>query len=200
MRTFEVSALRRTAVHGVYMTTLLLAGCAGYERRDLDVNATREAWLARTADSESVLAFTKKLSEQERTTTFDPHDGLTLAEGEVVALVFNPDLRIARLEANVAKAGEKFAGLWEDPVLGVDMERVVRGADGANPWVVGGTVELTIPLSGDLTRRSRTRVQLREPNWIESRRRNGRRGRRFANCGWNGRQHSIGRKSEEKLF
>lgn len=145
-----MSAIRRAAVHGVGMTTLLLAGCAGYERRDLDVNATREAWLARTADNESVLAFAKKLSEQEHVTNFDPHDGLTLAEGEVVALVFNPDLRIARLEANVAKAGEMFAGLWEDPVLGVDMERVVRGAEGANPWVVGGTVELTLPLSGRL--------------------------------------------------
>ena len=127
-----------------------VVGCSSYERRDLDIDATREAWLTRSVKGESVRAFALRLAERESVGEFEPSDGLTLAEAEVVALVFNPELRIARLEAGVAKAGAAYAGLWEDPVLGVDMERVVRGAGGANPWVIGGTLELTVPISGRL--------------------------------------------------
>lgn len=129
----------------------LLAGCQAYERRPLDLDATRAAWLARSPGDEGVRAFAERLAAAEPgLPNFDPADGLTLAEGEVVALVFNPDLRQARLDAGVAAASAEHAGLWEDPVLGVDMERIVRGANGANPWVVGGTLGLTIPLSGRL--------------------------------------------------
>jgi len=81
---------------------------------------------------------------------FDPSDGLSLDEAEAVLLVFNPDLRQARLEANVTRATAAHAGLWQDPVLGVDLERIVSGAGGANPWVAGSTIGITIPISGRL--------------------------------------------------
>lgn len=79
---------------------------------------------------------------------FDPSDGLSLPEAEPVALVYNRDLRLARLEAGVSRAGAEHAGLWEDPVAGVDIERIVSGVP--DPWVVGGTLGLTIPISGRL--------------------------------------------------
>jgi outer membrane protein TolC len=75
---------------------------------------------------------------------------VTLAEAEAVVLVFNPNLRQARLEANVTRATAAHAGLWQDPVLGVDLERIVSGAGGANPWVAGSTIGITVPISGRL--------------------------------------------------
>lgn len=79
---------------------------------------------------------------------FDPSDGLTPGEGEAVALVFNRDLRAARLRAGVAAAGAEYAGLWEDPVLSTDLTRIIEGAE--HPWKVFTTIGLTIPLSGRL--------------------------------------------------
>lgn len=130
-----------------------LAGCQSYERKPLYLDATRAAWLTRSPADSSVREFAAALDRAELGTGtggFDPLDGLTLAEAEAVTLVFNPDLRQARLESNVTRATAAHAGLWQDPVLGVDLERIVSGAGGANPWVAGSTIGITIPISGRL--------------------------------------------------
>ncbi len=127
-----------------------MTGCASYEASPLDVTGTREAWLNRLPTGEDAGAYAKRLSEQEgrQAEAFDVNDGLTLAEGEAVALVFNPDLRVARLKINVARATAANAGLWEDPTVGVDLERILKSVD--NPWIVGATIDITIPISGRL--------------------------------------------------
>jgi outer membrane protein TolC len=79
---------------------------------------------------------------------FDLADGLSRREGEAVALVFNPDLREARLRAGVTLARAEYAGLWEDPVFGLDVERILESVD--DPWVVGASIGFTLPLSGRL--------------------------------------------------
>lgn len=130
-----------------------LAGCQSYERKPLDLETTRAAWLTRSPADPSVREFAAALDRAEHGSVmgvFDPSDGLTLAEAEAVTLVFNPDLRQARLESNVTRATAAHAGLWQDPVLGVDLERVVSGAGGANPWATGSTLGITIPISGRL--------------------------------------------------
>lgn len=127
------------------------AGCRSYEPQPLDQAATRQAWLTRSPNDETARQFADRLAQIEGThtiVTFDPADGLTLAEAEPVALVFNRELRLARLEAGIARATADNAGQWEDPVAGVDLERIVSGA--AEPWVVGATIGLTIPISGRL--------------------------------------------------
>lgn len=126
-------------------------GCQSYERRPLDHAAAREAWLARSPSDENAREFAERLARAEGrgdTGAFDPADGLTLAEAEPVALIFNRELRLARLVANVTRANADYASLWDDPVLGIDMERVVSGVP--DPWVAAGTVGLTIPISGRL--------------------------------------------------
>lgn len=127
-----------------------LVGCQSYERKSLDEAAASAAWVARSPSDESVRQFADRLALVEGTVApvFDPTDGLSLSEAEPVALVFNRNLRLARLEANVTRASFDFAGLWQDPVVGVDLERIISGV--ANPWVVAGTVGLTIPISGRL--------------------------------------------------
>lgn len=132
------------------LSALALCACQSYERRPLDLAAHRDAWTARSPHDESVAAFAARLaghsSAAEQRAPFDPTDGLSLPEAEAVALVYNPDLRLARLRADVALAGARYAGLWEDPVLGVDLERIVKSVD--HPWVIGATLGITIPLSG----------------------------------------------------
>ncbi|MBM4107840.1 MAG: TolC family protein [Phycisphaerae bacterium] len=124
-----------------------MAACRSYEPRPLDLRAARDAWLARGAADEAALRLAQRLGEAEGDDTpFDPSDGLTLREAEPVALVFNRELRVTRLELGVARAGADRAGGWSDPVLGVDFERILTGVP--NPWVVGGTLGLTLPISG----------------------------------------------------
>lgn len=143
------------AVSTVVIAGLLsgLAGCQSYERKPLDLDAIRVAWLSRSPSDPSIRDFAAGLDGADSgfgALRCDPSDGLSLAEAEAVALVFNADLRQARLEADVTRATAAHAGLWEDPLLGVDLERIVSGAGGANPWVVGSTLGLTIPISGRL--------------------------------------------------
>lgn len=151
----SLSALSTAAALTVLVAGTLsgLTGCQSYERKPLDLDATRSAWLSRSPEDPTVREFAAALDRADggsQAEGFDPSDGLTLAEAEAVVLVFNPDLRQARLEANVTRATAAHAGLWQDPVLGVDLERIVSGAGGANPWVAGSTIGITIPISGRL--------------------------------------------------
>ena len=75
---------------------MMLVGCQSYQSKPLDLASHRDAWRARTPGDEPVRAFANRLAGTGQPTAFDPADGLSLAEGELVALVFNPDLRIAR--------------------------------------------------------------------------------------------------------
>lgn len=153
--TLSLSAFPTAAVSTVLIAGTLsgLTGCQSYERKPLDLDATRSAWLTRSPADSSIREFAATLDRAEggsQAQDFDPSDGLSLTEAEAVVLVFNPDLRQARLEANVTRATAAHAGLWQDPVFGVDMERIVSGAGGANPWVAGSTIGITIPVSGRL--------------------------------------------------
>ncbi len=134
----------------VLLTVLAAVGCQSYQAQPLDSGEMLWTWHERMPASNSVKAMADALASQAPTTRpgFDAADGLSLSEAELVALLFNAELRRARLEANVARVGEAEAGRWEDPSIGVDLERVVSGAE--DPWVVGGLVNLTIPLSGRL--------------------------------------------------
>jgi len=127
-----------------------LAGCETYTACPLDLAAHRGAWLARTPADEGVAVFARRLAEPGDAARggFDPADGLSLREGEAVSLFFNPDLRMARLRAEGVGESATYAGLWADPGLGVDAERVIESV--AEPWVVGASIGITLPISGRL--------------------------------------------------
>lgn len=127
---------------------LLLTGCQSYEPKPLDLAAHRGAWLARTPGDEPVRAFAEQLSQTTASSVFDMADGLSLAEAEVVALVYNPDLGLARLRAGVASASAEHAGLWQDPEFGVDFLTLTESA--SNPFLITPGLSFTIPLSGRL--------------------------------------------------
>lgn len=148
------SLLRGGYASAVALLVLLAGGCQSYERRPLDVAGHQAAFLARTPESPEVRAFADALGAQPLGTGgdaaegFDPADGITRAEAEVIALVFNADLRVARLRAGVTQATAENAGLWEDPTLGVDIARIVESTP--EPWKVFTSVGITIPISGRL--------------------------------------------------
>ncbi|MDX9911401.1 MAG: TolC family protein [Phycisphaerales bacterium] len=127
----------------------LLAGCQGYERAPIDLAQHRARIDARAGESEPVLRFLDRLGAagSDVPEAFDLSDGLTPAEGEVLALFYNADLRLARLDAGVALANAENAGLWKDPEFGFDAAEVLSPA---GVFEQGLMVILTIPVSGRL--------------------------------------------------
>ncbi len=147
MQTFHF----RLAVTGAALCVALgVAGCTTYEPRPLDLDAHREAWSSRIASDEAVQAFAAELvsAGHAEASGFDADDGLDASEAELVALVYNPDLRLARLRAGVASATAEHAGKWDDPELSLDVLRVTESV--ANPWVIGTGLSITLPISGRL--------------------------------------------------
>lgn len=127
---------------------LLAAGCQSYEQQPLDLAGHREAFLARTPEGTEVRDFAAQLAAPPANTTFNLDDGISCSEAEAIGLVFNADLRVARLNAGVTKSTAENAGLWEDPTLGVDLTRIVQGTP--QPWRAFAAIGLTIPISGRL--------------------------------------------------
>ena len=129
---------------------LFVAGCQTYAPRPLTLDAHQEAFLSRTLEGGDVASFAEKLDaiNDGEPSAFDLADGITLGEAECVALVFNQELRVARLRAGVTRATADNAGLWDDPVLGFDLTRLLGSAGQA--WEAFGSVALTLPLSGRL--------------------------------------------------
>ncbi|MFN7020408.1 MAG: TolC family protein [Phycisphaerales bacterium] len=130
-----------------------LCACQSYERRPLDTGASVSEFVARTPGSTPVAEYAHGLEARERAAvgvsrSFDPSDGLEVWEAEVVALVFNNDLRRARARAGVALAVEGESGLWQDPELGVDLTRILESV--SEPWKVFTTMGFTLPVSGRL--------------------------------------------------
>lgn len=141
----------RRAASGLAATLLTIAGgCRAYEASPLDLPAHGDAWRARSPADEPVREFAERIAHarDDESTVFDPSDGLSLAEAELVALVYNPDLRIARLRAGVAAATAEHAGLWDDPEFAIDVLRITENV--SNPWVITPGLAITIPISGRL--------------------------------------------------
>ena len=126
-----------------------LVGCQSYERSPLDLVEHRSAFSSRLGSTEAIGRFAERLAQRDGAVAvrFDPTDGLTRAEGEVLALFYNADLRIARLEAGVALATFETAGLWSDPRFGFNGAEILSPA---GPFEYGIRLNLTIPISGRL--------------------------------------------------
>ena len=142
-----VFALTATAV-----ASLHLVGCRTYEPAPIEVSALREAFLARTPDAPEVASFAAALAAPEgdgaMEDSFDPSDGIDLAEAEPIALFLNPRLRERRAAAGVAEANAENAGLWPDPVVGLEFTRIIDST--VEPNELFGSVAFTIPISGRL--------------------------------------------------
>lgn len=129
------------------VASLLFAGCQSYSPLPLDDAAHAREWKARDINGASVRDFAAALAKRDATTrSYNPADGLDLAEAEVVALFFNARLRKARLDAGAALAGAQNAGEWDNPELNISGGLILESI--ANPWTASAGIEFTIPISG----------------------------------------------------
>ena len=127
----------------------LLTSCRNYEPKPLALDASERAFLVRTIDAPTLAQYSAQLGARaSAANAFNAADGLSLDEAELIALVFNRQLRLARLEAGVTAATAENAGLWRDPRLGVDLSQIVDGVTGGVEAMV--SLGLTLPLSGRL--------------------------------------------------
>lgn len=140
---------RRTLARLGTAIAILVGGCQSYAPKPLSVSAHREAFLARAPDSGEVRAFADSLAQPARpAASRSALQPVSSDRAEVIALVFNADLRVARLRAGVAQASAEFAGLWQDPVVGVTYTDALESI--GNPGEFFGNVAFTIPISGRL--------------------------------------------------
>lgn len=140
----------RTSAFVASVLMLAIAGCQTYRSAPLDVETHRARWSMRSPADASVRDLAIRLAESRPAAAddFDPQNGLSLAEAEATALVYNAELRVARLGAAVASAAARTAGRWEDPVFGFDGERILRSVQ--NPWIAAASIGITLPFSGRL--------------------------------------------------
>jgi outer membrane protein TolC len=147
LRSFDTTA--RAGVVASSLALLGLSGCQTFQSSPLDPSAHAEQWRSRIPGSDEVKAFARRLEAAGSPTVFfNPANGLTIPEGELVALVYNPDLRAARLKAGVAKATAEHAGRWDDPELSLDVLKITEAVP--DPWIVGSALSFTLPVSGRL--------------------------------------------------
>ena len=140
----------RVAVALALLFTGWSSSCATYEPSPLDIVVQREAWHERTIEESAVQPFLDRFEDESAAPAgpFDATDGLHIGEGRLVALAFNPNLRLARLRAGRAAARAEYAGLWSDPRLSIDALRVAQSVP--DPWVLAPSLTFTLPLSGRL--------------------------------------------------
>lgn len=131
------------------LAVCLSAACQTYEPTPLHLDARLDLVGARTSDAQAHERFVEQLGAagQSAPEAFDLSDGASLAEGEVLALFYNANLRTARLTAGVALALQNQAGLWQDPKFGFDAAQVLSPGDFLE---YGATLALTLPVSGRL--------------------------------------------------
>jgi len=123
------------------------AGCQSYSADPVDLAAHAAAFAQRIPDGAAIREFAERLRSRDPSLQpFDLADGLDLQEARCVALLFHPELRALRLRADVARVGAEQAGLWDDPTLSADFARILESVP--HPWVVGGSIGLTLPITG----------------------------------------------------
>ena len=106
-----------------------LAGCASYQPSPLDSRPTMLQAVPH------VVVDTRNLSLPElRAHPFDPSRGLDMTDVAILAVVNNPDLKLARDDAHIARAQAFAAGLLPDPQFSSEVDRPgprVPGSDNA---------------------------------------------------------------------
>lgn len=125
----------------VLILALSIQSCQRYTAKPLALEQDVQQW-----STQDRAWLQQKLANRQPHRQFNLDDGIDLAEAEVVALFFNPHIRLTRLELAVPAAAFDHSARWEDPELGIDGDYILADVD--DPLVAGATLAITIPLSG----------------------------------------------------
>ena len=129
---------RRPVVAMSLAASALVTGCRTYEPAPIDLDRLERSFLERSVDA----APTSAGDAAEQPVTLD------LATAEQACLLLNADLRVRRAEAGVAEAAADWGGRWPDPVVGLDLTRLLASV--SNPVELLGSIGFTLPVSGRL--------------------------------------------------
>lgn len=129
------------------LTCASLCACQPYTALTLNQDEHTAAWRNRRVD-ESVERFAQRVTSLVEEGAYDPGDGINATEAAAIALVFNSNLRVARLKAGIKSLGAAEAGRWDDPQFNLDMLRVTKSVQ--HPWIAGAGINFSVPLSGRL--------------------------------------------------
>ncbi len=147
--------MRQKCVVMAGLVAIVQVGCQSYAPKPLDLQGHDEAWRARRADDATVQAYIASLYDREVIehtpweSPFNPSAGMTIEDAELVALIYNPELRLARSDQRIAGAIAEHAGLMDDPALSLDVMHILESV-GGGPWIIGGALSFTLPISGRL--------------------------------------------------
>jgi cobalt-zinc-cadmium efflux system outer membrane protein len=121
--------------------------CTTYEPAPVDLAAHAKAFAARLPEAAEIRAFLNTLAERfPEAVPFDASDGLSLAEGRLLALLFEPGARTQRARALVTAAGRDESGRFRDPEISSDVARILESV--TYPWLAASAIGITIPLTG----------------------------------------------------
>lgn len=118
--------MKRTILTMAAGVLLLPVGCVQYTPEPIDLRADNETWLQMTRD---LCGGKKKLSQEEL---------------RRMGLLMNPELVKARLTYAKTENKAEFAGLWDDPGMGMELERIFA----ANVTNHSFTPSLALPVTG----------------------------------------------------
>jgi outer membrane protein TolC len=132
------------------LALLLLAGCAHYTPRPLDLAAGPADYAGHRLDDS---ALTTALAEAGAPATWNAY---RLAEA---AWWLRAERTRSAAEVRVAEAALRTAGAHPDPGANLDLERSFSGRDGSSPWAIAAAPSLTLELGGKRqARRERARA------------------------------------------
>jgi outer membrane protein TolC len=124
-----------------------LAGCARYRAQSLGTSSTLPERIPDLSIDPRLMPLPELAAHR-----FDPTDGLDMTEVAMLAVVNNPQLKVARAAAGVAHAQAFAAGLLPDPRLNAVFDRPDRGQAATTIAYILG---LTFDVIGTLTRAPR---------------------------------------------
>lgn len=109
----------------ITLAATLIGGCTFYHPLALDDSAHMAASLADLKADPSRIRIGSLASHK-----FDPSDGLDITEVATLAVINNPDLRLARDDARIVRAQSFAAGLLPDPQVSLTRDFPRRGIQG----------------------------------------------------------------------
>lgn len=130
---FDLNKMPSRRIVAITTVAALLSGCVGYSLAPLPR-------LPSFPQDFPVVIENSRAVEQLGVAThpFDARDGLDITEIATLAVVNNPDLRLARAAAGVSAAQSFSAGLLPDPVLNLTRDFPINPAPGATTAFVTG--------------------------------------------------------------
>ncbi len=128
-------------------------GCVRYTPSPVVEEEVLAQFAERSLSAPGLLDFAKRVTDQSLAEefSFDPLDGLSLAEAEIALLYLSPELAVERARYGITEAVKSTAGRLDDPVISLEASRLLENApSAANPWDTRVGLGFVLPVSGRL--------------------------------------------------